>query len=498
MKRVAYLRVSQETNAFSPVLTEVEDFRRTHWLEGEELGRAASPEGMEAPGFARAAELSGFVQAAAGRVEAVPLLSAWAVPGGPLSRLALVELRARVVSALSEAGPLDGVYVSLHGAMSAVGEVDPEARFLEDIRAVVGPHVPIAASFDLHGQMTRAKLGPVDIATAYRTNPHRDHARVGRRTGDILVRTVLGAARPTLAWRSLPMVLGGGTTVDFLAPMSSIYRWMSRVERDPRVLYVSLFNCHVWNDHPDLGWSVVVVTDADAALADRLADELADRAWDVRHQQPPEFPPAADAIARARAAWARRRLGTVCLSDASDAVGAGAPGENTALLGSFLAAGRDLTTFLPVRDASAVCTLWEMEQGGEVEVEVGGRLHPALNTPVLLRGRVRGKHRGEAYGRRVVVECGRTSVVVTEHAPLATRPAFFREVGLEPWAADVVVVKSLFPFRWYFLAENRLSLYARTRGVTDLDWAYRVPRNDPVHPREAVGEWRSTDQRRRG
>lgn len=498
MKRVGYLRVGQETNAYSPVLTEIEDFRRTHWFEGADLARAASREGIEAPGFGRDAELSGFVQAATGRVEAVPLLSAWAVPGGPLSRPALLELRQRVVRALDAAGPLDGLYVSLHGAMSAMDEVDPEARFLEDIRGVVGPGVSIAASFDLHGQMTRAKLRCVDIATAYRTNPHRDHARVGRRTGDILVRTVLGEVRPTLAWRSLPIVLGGGTTVDFLAPMRAIYQWMSRVERDPRVLYVSLFNCHVWNDHPDLGWSAVVVTDGDAALADRLADELADRAWAVRHEQPPEFPCAAEAIARARAASVRRRLGTVCLSDASDAVGAGAPGENTALLSAFLAAGRDLKTLIPIRDATVVHSLWEIERGAEVEVEVGGRLHPAMNAPVRLRGRVRGKHEGEAFGRRVVVESGRLSVVVTEHAPLATRPAFFREVGLEPWAADVVVVKSLFPFRWYFLAENRLSLYARTRGVTDLDWAHRIQRNDPVHPRDAVSDWQPTDRRRRG
>ncbi len=497
MKRIGYLRISQETNAFSPVLTEVEDFRRTHWFEGDDLARAASSEGIEAPGFARDAELSGFVQAAAGRVEAVPLLSAWAVPGGPLSGRALAELRARVVQAVSAAGPLDGVYVSLHGAMSAVGEVDPEARFLEDVRGVVGPGVPIAASFDLHGQMSRAKLRPLDIATAYRTNPHRDHARVGRRTGDILVRTVLGEVCPTLAWRSLPLVLGGGTTVDFLSPMRAIYRWMSQVERDPRVLYVSLFNCHIWNDHPDLGWSAVVVTDGDEALADRLADELADRAWAVRHLQPPEFPSATEAISLAREAWVRRRLGTVCISDASDAVGAGAPGENTALIRALLVEGGDLIAYAPIRDATAVHTLWESEPGTEVEVTVGGRLHPALNEPLPLRGRVRGKHEGEAFGRRVVVECGRTSVVVTEHAPLATRPGFYREVGLEPWRADVVVVKSLFPFRWYFLAENRLSLYARTEGVTDLSWAVRVERNTPVHPRDVVDDWRPTDQRRR-
>jgi hypothetical protein len=30
------------------------------------------------------------------------------------------------------------------------------------------------------------------------------------------------------AWRKLPLVLGGGTTIDFLPPMRSVFRWMKR------------------------------------------------------------------------------------------------------------------------------------------------------------------------------------------------------------------------------------------------------------------------------
>ena len=100
--------------------------------------------------------------------------------------------------------------------------------------------------------------------------------------------------------------------------------------------------CQLWNDAPDLGWATLVLTDNDPALAEELAEELAELAWAVRHKLPPELPDASEAVALARAATWRRRLGTVCLSDASDMVGAGATGENTKLLRVLLDEAADM------------------------------------------------------------------------------------------------------------------------------------------------------------
>ena len=136
--RVAYGRIGQETNAFSPIQTTMDDFRRTHLLDGAALEAACRPRGVEAQGFTRNAELSGFVKAARkrrGRVETVPLFSAWTVPGGPLSADTLADLRERLDDALTAAGPIDGLFLSLHGAMRAAGTTeDPEALLLADVR----------------------------------------------------------------------------------------------------------------------------------------------------------------------------------------------------------------------------------------------------------------------------------------------------------------------------------------------------------------------------
>ena len=41
-------------------------------------------------------------------------------------------------------------------------------------------------------------------------------------------------ATPTMAWRSLPLVLGGGTPIDFFPTMRPVFRLMKRLEEHMR------------------------------------------------------------------------------------------------------------------------------------------------------------------------------------------------------------------------------------------------------------------------
>lgn len=515
--RIAYGRIAQETNALSPVATEISDFKRTHWLEGHELHWRTGPLGYEAPGFIRRAELSGFREAvltqARRRVETLPLISAWAVPGGPLSEACYDELVSRLIAHLELAWPVDAVFLSMHGAMGASGRKDPDGELLERVRtwldkkAAGGPRPLIAVTLDLHAALTTRIEQNADIVCAYRTNPHRDHAATGRRAGRLLLDALLSRTRPTSTWRSLPMVMGGGMTLDFLPPMRKVFALMKAVELWPGVLDVNLFMCHPWNDHPELGWAVHVTTDNDPGLAERVADHLAEAAWSVRHHALPSAPTAEEAIAEVRRATWQRRLGTVCMCDVSDVVGAGAAGENTRLIQAFLEHGQDLTVYAPIRDPAAIDLLWQMPIGARVELEVGGRLHPELNPPLRIEGVLAKKVEMAGFDRVVrldaVCEPGSPNtgsglhLAITEGPPLVMKPSFYRALGLEPVRADVCVVKSFFPFRIYFGLENRKTIYARTRGVTDFSAIEDLALTDKVHPMADVEDWRPVDQRRR-
>lgn len=498
--RIAYGRINQESNALSPILTTLADFEQAIYMEDDALAAVTAKGGDEAPGFMKNAELSGFVKAALadGDVELIPLISAWAVPGGPLTLDTFDTLCERLIQRLQAALPLDGVLLTLHGAMCVEDLLDPEAELLKRVRAVIGEGVRLVVTYDLHGNLSTGKVDACDALCAYRTNPHRDHAKVGERAGKILIDTLRERVRPTQAWRTLPMVMGGGSTVDFLPTMRPLFKRMKQMERDPKVLYCSLFTCHLWNDHPHLGWSTHVVTDNDPALAEALAEELAELCWSVRNVPPPRFPSIGEAIAKVRKARVRRKLGTICISDASDVVAAGGTGENHRIIKALMDEGQGLLAYVPFRDPAAVAELWSKSEGDAVRFELGGKLHPEQNDPLVIEGTLLRKEEVDTLLKLVVVASGDLRIVITEGPPIAMKPAFYADRGLNVLKADVIVVKSFFPFLLYFLPYSRKNMHVQTEGITDFDAITRIEFADPVHPMQTVDAWRPTDRRRRG
>ncbi len=497
MKRLAFARIAQESNALSPVPTELADFATTHLhLGADVLAMASHP--PEVAGMFRRAELAGFVSATRARasdVEPVPLLSAWAPPGGPLSPACFNALEQRLLEGLERAGRIDGMYLCLHGAMGAQGIRDPEGRLVRAVRERLRG-APLVVSHDLHANLTRARVEAADAIVAYQTNPHRDLAATGAKAGRILIGTVLGELHPEMAWRTLPMMLGGGTTVDFLSPMRPVFRRLRAAERHG-ALAASVLMVHPWNDDPALGWSTIAVTNGDRAGAERLADELAEMCWERRHHKPPTPLSPPEAIERARRARVRRRLGCVMMSDASDVVAAGAPGDSTHLVGALIEQAPDLRSYAAVRDPIAITELWSRPVGESVTTTIGGRLDPARSAPLRVTGTIVTKRERHGFGRCIVLAVANARIVITEGPALVIRPSFYTELELPIWRADIVVVKSLFLARLFFLAYSRLSLLVRTHGATDFDAGFALTLDGPIHPRDEVADWRDRDRLRR-
>ena len=498
--RLAYARIAQETNALSPLRTELEDFERVHYFEGDELAALCVPGKTEAKGFLKNAELSGFTQGCRTHrhpIQTIPLLSAWAVPAARLSTHCFDSLRQRLETLLDQAKPVDGVYLCLHGAMASEQSTDPDGELVAAVRALVGADVPVVVSFDLHAVMTPQKFDHADAICAYKTNPHRDHKAVGKRCADLLINCALRRTRPTAAWRSLPMLLGGGSTLDFLQPMRPVFQRMKEMEKDPRVLDVSLMMSQPWHDHPDLGWASSVVTNDDPDLADVLADELAELLWATKDVAPPTFKSVQEGIAIARKAPIARRLGAVFFADLSDVVTAGAPGENTEVIRGLIEGAPDLNCLTALRDEAVVDELYDRPAGSGVSVTVGGKIDPSVTDPLKLEGVMISSHNTDGFGRAVVVRQGKVSVCITEKSPAVMKPAFYQNLGLSVLKADIVVVKNFFPWRLFCEAYNRKSVNIQTRGITDLDAAKTLEFEDPMHPMEEVVDWRVADRRRR-
>ena len=396
--RIAIAQLAQETNSFSPVPTTMDDFQAS----GIHRGSAVLDYALEG-----GSALSGFLSAVAEhgdeRIEVVPLLKATATSGGPINRETYLQFREEIVTGVRDAGELDGIYLALHGAMGVDGIRDPEGDLLTELRKVVGDEMPIGVSFDLHANLTERRAALATFIVGYKTNPHRDFFETGYRSGEVLVRTVLGEISPVMEVRKMRLLKGGGMNIDFLSPMRAIFNEMDRMERRDDVLSVSNFMVHIWLDDPELGWSTVAVTDGDRDLAASVADELADLNWEVRDVPHPPALTAQEAVVKARRAVLARAFGTVVICDVADAVGAGAPGENAWILKAFLENDPELTTYIPVRSARAAQTAWDIPVGESVSVTVGAELETTYNTSVDFTGEVVEKNETDRYGKTVVL-----------------------------------------------------------------------------------------------
>src|SRR5437764_1142624 len=96
-----------------------------------------------------------------------------------------------------------------------------------------------------------------------------------------------------------------------------------------------------------MGAATLAVTDADPALARRLADELAAEWWARREEFVPRLISVEEAVAHAA-----QRDGPLCLLDMGDNVGGGSPGDGTILAHALLAHGA-LPAFVCLADPEA-------------------------------------------------------------------------------------------------------------------------------------------------
>jgi microcystin degradation protein MlrC len=485
--RIAVVHFAQETNSFSPVLTTHEAFEASGIYRGEAMLTHA---------LAAESAIAGFMRAVAeygdGEMELVPIITATAMSGGPVERGTYEAFKSEIVEGVRAAGDLDGIYLALHGAMGVDGVRDPEGDLLEALRAVVGPDIPIGVSFDLHANVTARRAELATFIVGYHTNPHRDFFDTGYRSGTIMARTLLGEIDPVMVVRKMRLLKGGGMNIDFLSPMRQIFNEMDRMERRDGVLSVSNFMVHIWLDDPELGWSTVAVTDGDAELAASVADELADLNWEVRDVPHGASATAEEAVAIAKRSLLARAFGTVVFCDVADAVGAGAPGENVWILKALLENEPDMRSYVPVRSERAASAAWNAEPGDVVTVTVGSELETVYNTSLEFTGEVIEKTETDAYGKTVVIRDRGIHLIVSERPTNARSPDYFRDLGLRPGRAGVVVVKNLFPFRFTFLAVNRKTVNVTTPGTTSVDvWELEytdIPR--PIYPLDEIDDWR--------
>ena len=436
MPRLLIFDCKQEISSFNPLLSDYQNFHISR--DNQMLDHC----GLNT-------EIGGALSVFDGRddVDVVPSIAARAGSAGLLSAAGWERLSSELLAAVeAKAAGVDAVYASLHGAMAAEGELDPEGYLLTEIRRMIGPDVPLVISLDLHGICTDRMLRQIDGLTLYHTYPHVDFADTGARAARLLLRLLDGAARPAIARVVIPALVRGDELVTAKGCYGDLIRECQRIERDGTAWSAGIMIGNPFTDVPELASQVLVGCD-DEATAQAEALRLAAEFWPQRHRMQGKL------IALDRAiAQARTMAGPVVFTDAADATSSGATGDSNAILRGLRDAGYPGRVLAQIVDAPAAAAAHAAGVGATIRVALGGSIDPARYPPIQVEARVRllsdGQARLETMGTPLdagpcaVLTFGSFTVVVLSLSVSLFDRAMYFANGCDPRDFDLTVVKS--------------------------------------------------------
>jgi microcystin degradation protein MlrC len=472
--RVLIAQFMHETNTFSKLPTTLDDYRRRFLVEGEAMVPKFKGTKNEIGGYIDAAAQHGW--------EPIYAVAANATPSGKLTRETWETIRDKIRDAARTAGTLDGICLSLHGAMVTETEDDAEGALLELLRGIVGPDVPIAATLDLHANATVRMARNANALVSYRTYPHIDGYERAVQAAALVQAAMDGTKQPRCLLVQPAMLEGadhGRTTQPGL--MRDLLAKADEYETEPGIDVVSIQAGFTWADIPYTGPSVAVSHEPAAeARAKAIAASLLDEIWRRRDESSSDYRSIADGVAAARAKSDGK--GPLVLADGTDNPGGGGYNDTTPVLQALLDAKVENVAFGTIYDPAAVQQAMKAGVGAEIDVALGGHTDESMGQPVKAQAVVKmlsdGLFRNDGpmnagvetnMGPTAVLRIGGVDVVTISNRIQTIDLQVFLSQGIDPAAKSVVVVKSVQHFRAAYAPIAREIVLVDSGGICSPD-----------------------------
>jgi microcystin degradation protein MlrC len=488
MTRIFFAGIFHETHSFTDDRTTIADFA-IH--RGQALLDRIG-DGSQVDGFLTTARREGW--------EVVPaatyLCGASGMVEHPVFEAFWDEIKPVLVGALS--GGLDGIFLSLHGAMVTTELEDPDGELLTRIRAVPGAEaLPIFGVYDLHATLTHEMGALSDGLVCYRQCPHDDTYDTAVRATELLARCLKTGVRPRQHVLVTPVVWPPTGTGTRDGPMAALEEAARRIERDvPGMLAVNVVGGYSFADVRDAGVAFGVITEGDDASAKAALQELGQVAWDMRAGGIPQEHDLDEVLKD----FVPNPKGPMLLVEPADNIGGGGPGDCTDVLRALLT--HDVPgAGVVIADAAAVAALKGVAIGGRATLAIGGkgsRLDPGpVTLEVELVSRSDGRFELEDLKSQIVVlgrtiEMGDSAVVrhrgltilLTSRRLAPMDLGQWRSQGIDPEKLSAIGIKAAVGHRRAYDKIASSSFTVKSRGPCTSDLT-RLPYKNirrPVFP----------------
>ena len=515
--RFAILGISHETNTFSKVPATYEKFEEALMLRGQEIVKQYIDAEYTMTGYLQAAEEFGF--------EAVPLMYANTGPIGTITKDAYDRITTEMFGLLRDQGPWDAVLICNHGAAVSEEFPDMDAEFTRAVREIVGPDVPVGMTLDMHSNISKETVANTDVCVVWRTCPHLDCRQRGRKTAELIYRTVVGEIKPVQYIELVPMLVNIVKQFTGQEPMKSLVDDCVEANERESILDTSIAEGYPYADVEEMGMSWIAISDGDAESAKETAKWMAARAWEVRAELNRPVPSIEEALNMAEERYVgpkpegvenflpddgsalaeaedseHSHLGPIVLMDVGDNIGGGSSADSTHIM--KVAREMGIEGYLQtLYDPEAVKAMVAAGVGAEISLEVGGKTDEMHGEPVLITGTVaniddgpyeetRPTHGGFKFyddGQRVRFDTvdGMTILLTTNRSGNTAREQMY-SMGINPEDYRIVVAKGVSSPRPAYQPIAAEIIIVNSPGVTsaDLDTFTFNRRRIPLYPFE--------------
>jgi len=475
-KRLFTACLGTETHTWAPLPTDTKAFEATYVVRGGDHPEAVNMFGVPLQIWKTRAEAKGW--------QVVEGLCAFATPSGLTVKQTHEAFRDEILDALRAAGPVDGVMLSLHGAMVAHGYDDCEEDLVAGIRRIVGPHVPITCELDLHCHISRRFADEVAAFVIYKEYPHIDYADRAEEVWSLMEGILEATIKPAVSVFDCRMIGLFHTTRE---PMRGFVDAMSALEGQNGVLSVSLAHGFPWANIPHVGSRVVVITDNRRSDGDALAEKLGRQLWDLRDRITPPMIELDAAINRALGIDAD----PVVFADIADNPGGGGAGDSTFIAHALIKRGVTNCAVGGIWDPACVDICRSAGAGAELTLRLGGKAGPWSGPPLDLNVTIQGVfdnmitqglgNSKRRLGNTVMISAAGIDFVVHSSRTQNVHPSYFSDAGIDYASKKVLVVKSMQHFYSNYAAISDNVMYVSTPGVVDHDMR-RLPLERAARP----------------
>lgn len=219
---------SQESCSFSPIISNMENFKSCYYAEGDFALKSRS----EFIPMARMAELL-----ESEGIEAIPAVAALAGSSGKVDAKTAQQIIGVIINTIKQNAPVDAVFLSLHGAMELTNSFDGEGDLLGLVRQAAGEKAVIAVGLDFHANVTQKMVSNADILTGYKTYPHTDITETSLRAARLGIDILKGRKSPFMVHMKLPMIHQAEACMTTEGPMKKLIESVANLEKKRSIRY---------------------------------------------------------------------------------------------------------------------------------------------------------------------------------------------------------------------------------------------------------------------